>query len=230
MTPPLQYEFVPLDSLSPDFFDPASIGYVAVDPEEPLDTQDLGVTAYWLGREFEGGDGLPALAFKEVTVGYGPEVVPPPFSPAARIFYRAADDEFGWGMVVIEIYKPENWKAFLAQSTASNWWQGFCVQREEVDLPDADAVIYAGLGRSDDVEVIEIRPPLDEGDATPRANNENCPPPGRYIAHVDFGDTFVAISAPDIYSGSTYTESPYNSQVAIELLVRSLTPRQRELP
>ena len=190
----------------------------------------MGVTAYWLGREFEGGDGLPALALKEVTVGYGPEVVPPPFSPAARIFYRAADDEFGWGMVVIEIYKPENWEAFLAQSIASNWWQGFCVQREEVDLPDADAVIYAGLGRSDDVEVIEIRPPLDEGDATPRANNENCPPPGRYIAHVDFGDTFVAISAPDIYSGSTYTESPYNSRVAIELLVRSLTPRQRELP
>jgi DNA-binding CsgD family transcriptional regulator len=221
-----QAQFVPLDSLPPDFFDPASIGYVEVDPEERLETQNLGVTAYWLGREFEGGDGLPALALQSVTIAGDMDLAERPISPSVRIFYRAADDEFGLGMVVLEIYKPESWEAFFAQSLGSNWWQGPCVQREEVDLPDASAIIYAGPGGSDGLEVIELRPPLEEGETPPPVDNEDCPPPGLYIAHVDPGNTFVAISAPGVYSGSTYTESPYNSQMAMELLVRSLTPRQ----
>ena len=53
-------EFVPLDSLPADFFDPASIGYVETDLEEPLDDAEIDI--YWIGREFEGRDEYPALA------------------------------------------------------------------------------------------------------------------------------------------------------------------------
>ena len=205
---PFQYEFVPLDSLPPDFFDPASIGYVEKDPEEPLETQDFGVTVYWLGRGFEGGDGLPALALKSVFAGSSLDGRP--FRPAAEIFYRAADDEFGWGMVDLEIYKPKDWEAFLAQVPA-RWWYGPCVQRREIELGDRSAVIYAGPS---DASMGEVE----------------CPPPGKYLAHVYIGDAFVTISAPGLGTGTTYSDSPYNSETGIELLVRSLTPRQRELP
>jgi hypothetical protein len=201
---PFLYEFVPLDSLPADFFDPASIGYVEKDPEEPLETQEIGVPVYWLGRGFEGGDGLPALALKSVFAGSSLEGRP--FSPEAEIFYRRADDDFGWGMVVLAVYKPEDWETFLAQVPA-RWWRGPCVQRREIELGDRSAVIYAG-----------------PSDAS--MGEAGCPPTGKYIAHVYIGDAFVTISAPGLGTGTTFSDSPYNSQVAIELLVRSLTPRQ----
>ena len=79
---PIEYQFVPLDSLASDFFDPASIGYVAKppetpeDPEQPLETTNVRLPVYWLGREFEGGGEYPAVTLDHVdTQQWGPTAI-----------------------------------------------------------------------------------------------------------------------------------------------------------
>ena len=192
-----QAQFVPLDSLPPDFFDPASIGYVEVDPEEPLETQDFGVTVYWLGRGFEGGDSLPALALLHVTT-----VPSSPFSPTVEILYRRADDEFGSGIVVLEVYKPEIWEARPISSRTR------CVQTRDLALSGRQATIYSGY---DELRI---------------ASGASCPPPDKFTAVVFIDNTVVEIRAPTVVTGSQTFQSPYNSQAAMELLIRSLFARE----
>jgi hypothetical protein len=55
-------DFVALDSLEPDFFDPASIGYVQ--PVDQLD--DLEGTLYWLGETLPASDGFSELGLDGV--------------------------------------------------------------------------------------------------------------------------------------------------------------------
>ena len=201
-------EFVSLDSLPADFFDPASIGYVEKNPEEPLETTDVRVPVYWLGREFDGGDGFPALTLSQVFAPTPDQA--PPFGYSAEITYRRADDEFGWGMVSLQLYAREGWEAFLAQSRGGNWWDGPCIQRRELDLPDRRAVIYSGYE-----DRIFVQPDA-RGD---------CPPRDKFVAHVYVGDAFVKIDAPGLQS-TEYFESDYDSEEAMELLVRSLVLRE----
>ncbi len=53
-------EFLPLDSLPDDFFDPASIGYVEPEAVAPLRKSSPRLTMYWLGKTSGGEGGLPA--------------------------------------------------------------------------------------------------------------------------------------------------------------------------
>ena len=189
-----QAQFVRLDSLPPDLFDPASIGYVAVDPEELLDRQEFAAPVYWLGRDFGGGDGLPALAFEAVAS----EGLPRP-----EILYRRADDEFESRTVVLVLYSRKQWEALPPRL------RGRCVQSRDLALADRQATIYS-----------------DNDDELADPPSEACPPPNRVTAIVLMSDAVIEIRAPDVYSGSEYTESPYNSETAMELLIRSLTPRR----
>ena len=52
-------DFLPLDSLPADFFDPASIGYVEPDAEAPFKKSGYGLTARWHGMTFGGVVGQP---------------------------------------------------------------------------------------------------------------------------------------------------------------------------
>ena len=185
---PLQYEFVPLDSLPPDFFDPVSIGYVAVDPEERLEAQDFGVPVYWLGREFAGGDGLPALSLKGVS--------------GREIIYRRADDDFGSATVILVLYSQKQWE------TLPGRLRGRCVQSRDLGLADRQATIYS-----------------DNDDERADAPGAACPPPDRFTATVFIDDTVVEIRAPTL-GGPRVLRSPYDSELGMELLIRSLTPRQ----
>lgn len=82
------------------------------------------------------------------------------------------------------------------------------MQSRSLGLADRQATIY-----------------IDNDDERATAPEAACPPPNRFTAVVLMSDAVIEISAPDIYSGSTYTESPYNSETAMELLVRSLIAR-----
>ena len=51
-------DFLPMDSLPDDFFDPTSIGYVEPGAETPLNRSGYGLTARWLGITFGWAVGL----------------------------------------------------------------------------------------------------------------------------------------------------------------------------
>jgi hypothetical protein len=110
---PVEYNFVRLDTLPHDFFDPVALGYVEEDPMDDLDALEGPV--YWLGREFEGGDGFPALVLDDV---HGDEMV-----------YRPASGDPPFLAVRIN----------LQGSSPS----GPCVETREIVLDDRRATIYA---------------------------------------------------------------------------------------
>ena len=191
-------EFVALDSLPADFFDPASIGYVETDKEAQLD--DAEIEVYWLGREFEASENYPALALDHVFArarshsGEGGFVV--------EMTYRSAEDEFGRIWVRIWLYPPEAWE-FREQHTPPN----ACKEIADVELAGARALVirkYHELTRSD----------------------SECPPHDRFAAEVHFEDTIVEIDAPSTIGGRETFRSPYDSEEAMELLVRSLEQRE----
>ncbi|MCH8008422.1 MAG: hypothetical protein IIC91_06110 [Chloroflexi bacterium] len=197
-----EHEFVPLDSLADDFFDPASIGYVEPDPgdvEKPLNDAEIAV--YWLGREFEGNGEYPALTLDSVFArlrsqsGEGGFVV--------ELRYRPADDEFGYNWVSIRLYTPE---AFEVRQ--ENTRRNPCEETVELDLPGPRTTLrkhYHDLAQNP---------------------GEPCRPPDRISAAVYFDDVVVAIDAPATVSGRETFRSPYDSEAAMELLIRSLELRE----
>ncbi|MCH8025609.1 MAG: hypothetical protein IH866_02330 [Chloroflexi bacterium] len=194
-----QYGFVSLDSLPADFFDPAAIGYVGKDPEEPLESAEIAV--YWLGSAFEGSGKYPALGLRHATAR--PRAQTPEFGSIAQIAYCGAEDEFGRILVRIEMYPPEAWE-FREQETRLNP----CEETVDLDMPDGQATIrrhHHGRAQNPD---------------------DSCNPPDRFSAAVHFDGVVVAIDAPSTGGGRETFRSPYNSEEAMELLVRSLVLRE----
>ena len=194
-----EHEFVPLESLPDDFFDPASIGYAEPDPEDvekPLDDAEIAV--YWLGRDFEGSDAYPALALDWVfarlrsQTGEGGSVV--------ELTYRPADDEFGYNWVSIRLYTPEAFE-FREEHTVGNP----CQEIVELDLAGSYATIRMHRGQSPD---------------------GTCNPPDSFSAVVFFDDVVVAIDPTVTQSGRETFFSPYDSPEGMELLIRSLELRE----
>lgn len=196
---PVEHEFVPLDSLPDDFFDPASIGYVEPEPEaveEPLN--DAEIEVYWLGREFAGSDEYPALALDSVfarlrsRTGEGGSVV--------ELRYRPADDEFGYNWVSIGLYTPEAFE-FRDDHTVGNP----CQEIVELDLAGSYATIRRHREQSPD---------------------GTCNPADGFSGVVFFDDVVIDITAVTTNSGRQVFRSPYKTEEAIELLIRSLELRE----
>lgn len=166
---PLTTEFVALDSLASDFFDPASIGYVRQERTDPFAERDYGVGVYWLGMDFAGSEGFPPLAYDSISTP--PNGVPEIYN--VLINYRLAHVEFGPTVVSLELSTRDEFDAFIAQPGGSGWRGDKCVQREEIELPGRTAVLYSYPGG-------------------PRSTNV-CPPPDRYRADVFAGETVIAI-------------------------------------
>ncbi|HXG36086.1 MAG TPA: hypothetical protein VNL15_03875 [Dehalococcoidia bacterium] len=213
-------EFLEADALPPDFFDPASIGYVERDPEQPLRGAGGATPVYWLGRDFSGGSGLPALTLERVDSARAPRPGGPP--PGARIgpgyeyilHYRLADDEFGPPVLSLQEWPNSAWKAFLDQSRGGNWWDNPCVQRKDLSLAESTATIFPGAR--------DTRVP--EGERPSIVCSPQ--PPNLFLAHVYLPETVVfvtASSACDPDSGCK--ESPYNSEQAMDLVARALKRR-----
>ena len=185
---PFEHEFVPLDSLPLDFFDPASIGYVEPDPaeiEEPLDRLE---TVYWLGREFEGSDEYPALALYDVFSG--------------DIMYRPADDEFGRIYVSIS-QMPWTGAVFPDPGRGGDR----CNETVEVEVEGARGFV---------IRKYHERTP----------SGSECPPHDRFAGEVHFENMIVEIDAPSTGTRRGTIRSPYDSEEAMELLIRGLELRE----
>ena len=59
-----------------------------------------------------------------------------------------------------------------------------------------------------------------------RQSDSECPPPDRFSAEVHFQDVVVEIDAPATGNGRETFFSPYDTEAAMELLVRSLELRE----
>jgi hypothetical protein len=101
--------FVPAGSLAPDFFSPASIGFVEGDAAEALKAVPPDLAYRWPGRRIEGTDELPALVLANIYVAddaveaAGYEV---------ELRYRPADDQFAPAAVVVRVWREDTaWHA-----------------------------------------------------------------------------------------------------------------------
>ncbi len=229
------YEFVPVDSLPPDFFDPSSIGYVKEDPEAPLDDPNLGVTVYWLGREFSPGGGLPPLALSR-TLG----VRPPGGGPGDRAMLEYQPTA-GGPTVILQLWRLEDWEQFLETSLGQLWWDSPCVQGKELQLDAGRAVIFMGYEPEHELPLAEPVPIEPGEEPSPTPTRRPSPTPAviecpvaqdfdRFLAHVYLGDTVVAVNAPLCLScvgrtiGSDQPD-PYDSLEGMDAIAKGLIPR-----
>ena len=196
---PIEYQFVPLDSLAADFFDPASIGYVEKDLEEPLETTDVRVSVYWLGREFEGSGEYPALMLASVGARQRPQTA---VRSTVDFTYRLADDEFGYILVRLNLFTPEGWNKREEMTLRQP-----CEETIELNIDGIQATLQRHYWEA------AFEPPP-------------CLPYDRFSATVHFDDVVVRIDAPTTVGRGTAFRSPYNSEEGLELLVRSLVLRE----
>jgi hypothetical protein len=203
-------EFVPADSVANDFFDPVSIGYVERDPAGQLRQTSWGIPVHWPGQHLDGTGELPPLIL-------GPVEVPIYHGPGYKfnLNYRSDNDLYGPPVVTIEEWSTADWKASVAgrRSKRPPRWETPCWEREELELPEGRATIYSGYT----LETL-YTPPPDGSFSEP-----NCPdqPHDQFVAQVERGPTFLFIQAP---GGFGQTKSPYDSQEAMEAIVRALRP------
>jgi hypothetical protein len=209
-----QNDFVPADSLPDDFFDPASTGYVERDPEEPLRTGDPGITVYWLGKDYEGSGGLPALT---LAIAY----IPPRLLPGPRLSleYKIAEEESVTPAIALEEWGAEEWDEFLAQSRGGNWWEWPCREEKELMIDGRRAVVHMGF--DDGPDTVPAIVPTGSTDVI-------CPqrPYDHFITHIYLESTVVTMSAGQMCTSEGCVDSPYDTLEGIEAIVRALKPRQ----
>jgi hypothetical protein len=248
-------EFVPVDSLALDFFDPASIGFVQEDLEAPLDDPTLDVTVYWLGREFAAIDSLPPL---RLTTSESLRSLGGP-GERAMLEYRTVD---GAAAVRLQLWRPRDWEAFLDTDLGQLIWDSPCAEEKEMSLEDGRAAIFMTHEPEGPVQPEPpqpVAPPSPPTASTPGVTPIPSPeltleptqiatpiapptlvavpsptlvPPGecpagpfdRFLAHVYFEDTVVAVNAPFcLICGQGF--GPYDTLGGMEAVVEGLRPR-----
>jgi hypothetical protein len=225
-TVPYDTDFLSIDSLPEDIFDPASLAYTEEDPAQVLDVADLGITIYWLGREFPGEGDLPPLSLARVfTPGPWPSEGP---GDKAQLEYEAADDEFGSVLVTLREWSLDEWKAAADRSIGGLPWQGPCVETTELDLEGGRAVIFMGY------ETEPLAPPAPVAAGTTLVPTPELPSPptecpegpfDRFMTHAYLGSTVVLVNAPISPSGGALP-GPYNSLEGMEAVLKALRPRE----
>ena len=228
-----QNEFVAADALPVDFFDPVSIGYVEEDPESPLDDPALGLTVYWLGLEFDPGGGLPSL-----TLARSMGVRPPGGGPGDRAMleYETLDGE---AAVRLQLWRPEDWEAFLQMNRGRLLWDSSCVEASEISLEVGRAVIFMAHEPEGPqvpsviVTAVPVGQPTPTPGPTPTPEPIPTPTPAgpcpnrpfdRFLAHVYFEDTVVAVNAP-LGLELTGGFGPFDSLEGMEAVVEGLRAR-----
>jgi len=190
------HEFVPIDTVPPEHFEPASIGYTETDPVAALADPSPDFTPYWPGRRFE-PEGTPALEIKEAFVAKGAE------RPALRyrvlLTYAPAGHEFGPTLLAIQQWRRDEWEE-VEEKVMLAWRDDPCVRKQALSLDNGGtAIIYSSA----------------EGSA-PVAGG--CPggEPSVVSAVVKIGSTILHIDAPD--------GSPYNDARAVRRVIDALYP------
>jgi hypothetical protein len=203
-----QHRFVPSDALATDLFDPASIGYAAADPVQTLDRASTDLHVYWLGREFSGSLGLPALVLSKIDA--------PEHGPGYRylLYYAARDDPYAPPIVTLQLWPRTTWDAVVGQAPLGNVWDDPCWAREELTLANGKAVVFSGFAGQ-----VRMGAPAGSGSPCPSQAHDS------FLAHVYFADTVILLSAPSASGVGGMTWSPYDNREAIEAVVRGLRQR-----
>jgi hypothetical protein len=187
---PYENTFVRADTLPPDFFDPASFGYVIDNFAQQIRDEHLGLPVYWLGETFEGEDDLPTLALDSLYV-FGMPTPPDaeePY-PVLQLNYRAADDPHAKAIVELKLYTEADWSAYRENVGEE--------RGTRVDLPYG----HAFLVRSGDREA-------ESG--------------FHFYASVYPEAGVIWVDPRTRLVDEDLVESPYNTEEAVERVVRSL--------
>lgn len=141
--------FVPVASLAPDHFAPASIGYA--EPSGVTSGDDLsaaaGISIVQMDLSFAPGTDLPVLVLASVSatsvdaralVGY-----------RATLAYRRADREFAPVEITLRDWRVDEWGA--AQASRNDWRASPCTHRTEIALAAGDATVLAGYAAATSV-------------------------------------------------------------------------------
>lgn len=198
-------DFVTRESLSPGFFEPTSIGYVALEPEQILDTSRATFPLYWLGSDYAGEGVVPPLILSDVRVvesGQGD------LGPSVTLTYARADDEFA-ELVSVSQMSAGHARFNAATGGEPEWRRDPCATHREVLVPGAHAAIYQWRVGA----VAYSEQPCSDSDTLAMA------------LEVDFGDTIVTV-APSYYRALNRLPNPYEGEAAVQSLGLALRRRK----
>lgn len=228
-------ELIAPDSLPDDFFDPASIGYVAatptpvIDPLEALQgAREAGVTPYWLGEDLVDGDLGSALHFRTSALG-----APVNEGPGYRVSVEyEVVSAFREGDVSIWLWTPDAWQTYYDEAVTAMAFLGPCGSQEEIDVAGGTATVLAAH-EPQRKGPPAATPSLSGGtiapDVTPTPSS-GCPegPFDLYAAIVDYGDTIVTINVPHciLCLGRAYDRDPWDSRTGMLAIIAGLTVRE----
>jgi hypothetical protein len=175
------------------------------DEELPLDDPALDAPVYWLGREFDPGNGLPPLTFSTAHThgGSGGE---PSFS--AELDYAADGPTAG---IKLMVFRPDSFAKFERSIIGRFVRDTPCAKATKVRLRGRHAVIWGGFAKP-------TRPP--------------CPakPYDRFFAHVFLEAAVVTVNHPLCYypcrANPQGTDDPYNTPRGLAAIARGLRPRR----
>lgn len=131
---------VPSSSLPASFFQPSSVGYRgrADQIRQEMTPIPGGFTVLWLGLDFAGGHGLPAVSLQHAIAGRGGKN-----NFSIQLDYMPAGHPFAQPLLYMEDY-PSSAARRHPQPPAGPWR----VRRQTVKLANGHAVILSGRGRN----------------------------------------------------------------------------------
>jgi hypothetical protein len=201
--------FVSRDTLPPDFFEPASIGYSAPEPERTLDTAGATFPIFWFGSTYAGDGAAPPLMLTDVRAV---DSAQPELGPTLVLTYGRADDEFA-ELVTVSQMSAAQARFFAATGSVPEWRRDRCATHNEVLVPGAHAVIH------------EWRIGNIAYDGAP------CPAtaPDGLALELDFGETLVTV-LPSVSRALNKLPNPYATEAALQALALTLHRRGSSLP
>jgi hypothetical protein len=161
------------------------------DRQVGLDDPSIAVPVYWLGTEFA-PEGLPRLELYrgDHLRGDGP-------GNEVKIDYQG-----GRAAVNLDLWKPDDWRAFKTTRLGKMIWSGPCARRSEFAVDGGRAEIFGGYSKGCDGE------------------------PDHWLAHVYYPNVVVAVNMSYCYAcGGRSASDPYNSREGMEAVVRGLKRR-----
>ena len=174
------------------------------DGDVPLDDPALDVPVYWLGLNFEPGQGLPSNRF------FGANV-PEPNAPTGESsigLEEAPGSVLGLGYedFRIDSWTAATWPLYLRAPVSRLITAWHCTKTRTIALPSGgSATIYGGY----------------------RRNYRRCPDkaPTAFTAWAEIGGMHIVVNSP--WSQSDIFHSPYDSFAGMEAIVRALELRPK---
>jgi hypothetical protein len=168
-----------------------------------LDDPSLETSAYWLGRNFKPGGGLPDNRLFESYSRSAPE---PKSKEGLLEEGPGALLHIGYQNIWLDTWTPATWNVFAGSKTGKAITTWKCTRTRIVTLPEGTATIFGGYKR----------------------DFARCPKqaPEAFTAWVDIGGVKVVVNPP-LAADFIETVNPYGSFEGMEAIVRTLRLRPK---